>query len=220
MRMAMLTTLLLLTCFTQVGRTQEKNVPEPRRSLLEREIRELRSKLATLEKELAGLPADEVQKKKEVVKETPPAKTGEGEKKKETANVPAATLKEADAKAEKAIKALGGQVVWDGEKEKVIVGVFFRGKISDGDLKELSVLDNLQRLSLENTKVTDSGIKELTRHKGLQVIFLTQTSVTDAGLKHLSGLTNLKTVNVTGTTVTAAGAETLRKALPKCTVIR
>src|SRR5437764_2879127 len=74
---------------------------------------------------------------------------------------------EADAKAEKAIKAMGGSVFRDQKaKGKPIVVVYLgASKVTDAGLKELADLTSLQTLLLDSTDVTDAGLKELSSLK-------------------------------------------------------
>ena len=70
-------------------------------------------------------------------------------------------------------------------------------RVTDAGLKELSVLKNLTRLDLDETGVTDAGLRELVIHKNLTLLDLRQNR-----------------------TVTDAGVAELRKALPKCLILR
>ena len=81
---------------------------------------------------------------------------------------------EDDTKAEKAIKALGGNVVRDDKAEgKPVIIVHFQDtKVTDTGLKELAGLKSLQHLYLNNTDVTDAGLKELASLKNLEVLVL------------------------------------------------
>jgi internalin A len=157
-----------------------------------------------------------------------------------------ASADEDDAKAEKAIKALGGRVERNSDAPgKPIVRVYLTGKqVTDVGLKELAGLKNLQTLDLRHTKVTDAGLKEIAGLKSLQFLLLNDTQVTDAGLKQvaalkslqflhlfytnvtdagvkeLAGLKRLRWLSLSDTQVTDAGVAELRKALPKCKIIR
>src|ERR1022692_1438917 len=87
---------------------------------------------------------------------------------------------EDDTKAEKAIKALGGEVVRKpAARGRPIVSVSFTDpKVADAGLKELAGLKSLQNLNLDSAKVTDVGLKELAGLKSLQVLTLSYTKVT------------------------------------------
>ena len=68
---------------------------------------------------------------------------------------------EDDAKAEKAIKAMGGRLERDrNAKGKPIIEVVLNGdKVTDAGMKELSGLKKLKVLFLGSTKVTDAGLE-------------------------------------------------------------
>ena len=157
---------------------------------------------------------------------------------------------EDDTKAEKAIEALGGQVVRspDAPGGSIIVVSFGNNKgrnVTDAGLKELAGLKSLQylnlsatnvtdvglkefaglksldALTLNGTKVTDAGLKELADFKSLQTLLLTGTQVTGrAGLKELAGLKSLQVLGLSGTQVTDAGVAELQKALSNCKILR
>jgi hypothetical protein len=129
---------------------------------------------------------------------------------------------EDDTKAEKAIKALGGEVIRnrDASGRPIITVDFIGTKVTDVGLKELAGLKSLHYLYLNGTRVTDAGLKELVGFKTLRTLTLWTTQVTDAGLKELAGLTNLQYLELGRTQVTDAGVAELRKALPKCEIIR
>jgi len=123
-------------------------------------------------------------------------------------------------------------------------GLDFHGlKVTDGDLKELARLTNLQFLRLSGTKVTDAGLKELAGLSNLRALDLGSTQVSDAGLKGLAGikdlrlllldgtkvtheglkelksLKSLRSVNLRKTGVTKEGITQLKKALPACRIV-
>jgi internalin A len=110
---------------------------------------------------------------------------------------------EDDAKAEKAVKALGGKIVRDANAEgKPIIKVDLSGKgVTDTGLKELAGLKTLRMLNLNATKVTDLGLKELAALKNLRILDVGGTEVTDTGLKELTGLKNLQVLNLNVTKV-------------------
>jgi hypothetical protein len=129
---------------------------------------------------------------------------------------------EAEDKAVKAIKKLGGRITRDEKaKGKPIVRVFLVGpKVTDAGLKHLAGLMWLTVLDLTDTKVTDAGLKHLAGLKQLRELDLQDTKVTDAGLKHLAGLKKLKTLDLFGTQVTSKGKADLEEALPLLTIAK
>jgi hypothetical protein len=123
---------------------------------------------------------------------------------------------EAEDHAVKAIEKLNGRITRDQKaKGKPIIGVYLSGTdVTDGELKELAGLKQLQNLKLYGTKVTDAGLKELAGLKRLKHLSLYKSEVTDAGLKHLARFKQLKRFNLSKTKVTAKGIAELKKALP------
>jgi internalin A len=105
-----------------------------------------------------------------------------------------------------------------------------RTKFGDEGLKDLASLKKLQKLYMNQTYVTDAGLKYLAGLDELQVLQLgggtneENTNFTDAGLKVLGGLKlkELRQLVITGRNpkITDAGLKELRKALPKCSIIR
>ncbi|MEK6238140.1 MAG: hypothetical protein N2C14_25790 [Planctomycetales bacterium] len=67
---------------------------------------------------------------------------------------------------------------------------------------------------------TDADLVHLRELKQLQWLYLHDTQVTDAGLIHLCELKQLRELVLQGTQVTGEGVTDLKKALPKCEIIR
>jgi RNA polymerase sigma factor (sigma-70 family) len=118
-------------------------------------------------------------------------------------------------------------------------------KVTDADLKALTVFENLQKLYLHHNAITDAGVANLKGLTSLRTLDLVDTRVTDAGLQHLAewmphlewlelsdtkitdsslraikGLKHLRRVYVHNTNVTDAGAEELRRAVPGVEIFR
>jgi uncharacterized protein (TIGR03067 family) len=93
-------------------------------------------------------------------------------------------------------------------------------KVSTEGLRELAGLKQLQSLSLVGTKVRDGGLKELAGLTKLQLLDLSYTKVTEAGLKDLADLKQLQSLNLSYTEVADTSHKELRKALPKCKIIK
>ena len=151
---------------------------------------------------------------------------------------------DADDRALKAVKDLGGEVVRIGDDPgKPVVNVDLHATgTTDADLKRLVGLKGLWKVNLSDCKgVTDKGMKELAGLQGLEVLYLSHTGVTDVGLKDLAGLKSLQFLNLAHcpgvtdaalpdlsavkglkyvrlylTKVTPAGTAALRKELPAC----
>jgi hypothetical protein len=82
-------------------------------------------------------------------------------------------------------------------------------QVTDGGLKELKVLQNLQALDLSNTRVGNVGVKELKELQSLRTLTLSFTQVTDSCLHELKGLKSLQELNLRYTKVTDAGLKEL-----------
>ena len=86
--------------------------------------------------------------------------------------------------------------------------------IGDKDLENISKMEHLVRLGLENTLVTDKAIKNLKNLKYLEYLNLYGTKITDEGLKDLYNLKNLQNLYVWQTQVTEKGIAALKQKLP------
>lgn len=82
--------------------------------------------------------------------------------------------------------------------------------VADGDLKDLSLLKNVQVLRLKETKIGDAGMEHVAKVATLKRLFLDKTAISDAGLSHLTGLKDLEFLNLYGTAVGDAGLEHLK----------
>ena len=92
--------------------------------------------------------------------------------------------------------------------------------VTDAGLKELAGLTNLTALDLGCTAVTDTGLKELVGLTSLTELSLCDTQVTDTEVNELAGLKKLNFLSLRGTAVTDKGVTELRKALPKCKIVK
>ena len=118
------------------------------------------------------------------------------------------------------------------------------GDVTDEMLARLSVLPNLEEVHLSGSAVTDTGIRQMT-HKfprlrwltaegtnvtdralddlkalNLEWLILRETLVSDACVPSLIAMTQLEQLDLRSTAVTEAGASRIRRALPKCKVLR
>ena len=84
-----------------------------------------------------------------------------------------------------------------------------RTKLSDSDIREISVLKDLQLLDISDTGVTGQTMSELSGLTSLESLDLSRTQVTDLELKQLARLKNLKELSISGTNVTDAGLKEL-----------
>ena len=94
-----------------------------------------------------------------------------------------------------------------------VAAVNLRGSLEQADatLVEVSRLNQLQRLWLNDASVTDAGLVHLEGLTTLSFLTLQDTQITDAGLVHLMGLTKLSILDLHGTRVTDAGLVHLKR---------
>jgi len=78
-------------------------------------------------------------------------------------------------------------------------------RIGDAGLVHLEGLTRLQELHLDHTEVTDAGLKRLAALPKLEILDLKGTRITDAGLAELGRLSNLKGLYLTRTGITDTG---------------
>ena len=91
-------------------------------------------------------------------------------------------------------------------------------KITDACLKEVAKLQQLEQLNLNDTKITDAGLKDVAKLQQLKRLYLSRTQITDACLPNLAKLQNLESLVLYYTKITADGVTELKKALPKCKI--
>ncbi len=84
-------------------------------------------------------------------------------------------------------------------------------RIGDAGLVHLEGLTRLQELHLDHTEVTDAGLKRLAALPSLEILDLKGTRITDAGLAEVGRLSRLKGLYLTRTGVTDAGLAQLRE---------
>jgi Leucine-rich repeat (LRR) protein len=91
-------------------------------------------------------------------------------------------------------------------------------KVENWDLEHLKDLPELRVLHLGHClHITDGGMRYIGKLKNLEELYLDQTLVTDNGLEDLKGLTNLKKLGVSGTFASGMG---LQAAIPNLQVNR
>ena len=93
-------------------------------------------------------------------------------------------------------------------------------KLTDDDLKNLSVLSDLQFLGLHGAPITDAGIDALVEIENLKELELSATNITDTALTKLAGLTSLEKLTLHNTKVSKKAVEELQNKVPGCQVIR
>ena len=114
-------------------------------------------------------------------------------------------LTDVDRSAQEVLGLLGTILEWPrlqtGQKLDLLAT-----QISDQELGNLlASLDDLQFLSLAETRIGDAGLVHLEGLTRLQELHLDHTEVTDAGLKRLAALPKLEILDLKGTRITDAG---------------
>lgn len=93
-----------------------------------------------------------------------------------------------------------------------------KSNVTDAELENLAVLEELESLTLHGTKITNDGLNYLTNLKSLKELDLSNTNINDEGLKILENIKTLEKLQVHTTAVTNKGLEEFRAALPDCQV--
>jgi len=88
---------------------------------------------------------------------------------------------------------------------------------NDDALEPVSKFAKLEALSLEYTSVGDAGLAKLTGLPLLE-LHLDHTNLTDASVKALGALSKLRYMDLYHTEFTQQGYDSLKKALPGCTI--
>src|SRR5262245_63413531 len=103
----------------------------------------------------------------------------------------AARADEAEERAEKVIKDLGGAVIRDDKQPgKPVVTVYVNSPINRSAMKHISAFKELRSLSVGG--VTDDSIEEINSLKNLKSLTVGGgDDFTDEGLKHVAGHKNL-----------------------------
>jgi Leucine-rich repeat (LRR) protein len=89
--------------------------------------------------------------------------------------------------------------------------------ITDKGAAVVSGFHHLKHLDLINTQIGDATLSRLRNLKQLESLFLPGTRVTDEGLQYLIQLDHLQYVRLPAT-ITDKGVETIKLALPNCSV--
>ncbi len=91
-------------------------------------------------------------------------------------------------------------------------------RIHDRDLQALRELPHVKSVLLPGARITDEGLKHFEELRELTYLNLGQTLVTDRGIDRLARLTSLRALSLDGTDVSQVGFNSLRCALPTCTI--
>ena len=84
-------------------------------------------------------------------------------------------------------------------------------KVSDADLRSLTGLTHLEKLSLDYTQITDDGAVALRSMPALKNLSMRYTGISDRSAEYLAALPALTNVYLTGTKLTDAAIENLGK---------
>src|SRR5262249_8643641 len=85
------------------------------------------------------------------------------------------------------------------------------GQVTDATLAQLKELPTLSSLTVLSPQITDAALEHIKALPNLNMLFLTGTKVGDGGLKKLKDLKNLKVLALSKTQVTDAGLDTLKE---------
>jgi Leucine Rich repeat len=121
------------------------------------------------------------------------------------------------------LRRLGADVGQDHSRPGLPVDlVVLRPAAGDADLAGLCELRRLGFLELAETGVTDDGLRLVSELRALRTLRLNGAAgVTDEGLRHLEAMAGLKVLDLRGCpNVTDEGVARLKKALPRCRVVR
>ena len=84
-------------------------------------------------------------------------------------------------------------------------------KVDDKELRSLSGLTHLEKLTLDYTQITDDGTVALRSMPALQHLSMRYTNISDRSASRLAALPNVRRVILTGTTMTDAAVDDLAK---------
>jgi Leucine-rich repeat (LRR) protein len=113
------------------------------------------------------------------------------------------------------VKKLADLPSGDFEVEKIDLT---KTTVTDADLENLSVLPELQALSLHGTKISNEGMTHLTALKNLKDLDLSNTNITDEGLKILAGIPSLEKLHLHATAVSNKGLQEFHASVPGCQI--
>jgi hypothetical protein len=93
-------------------------------------------------------------------------------------------------------------------------------QIDTAQLAALAAIPALEILDLSGSHVADEHLTALSAAKSLADLSLNGTSITPAAIETLRALRGLRRLSLSNTRLSPADADVLRKALPKCVVVR
>ncbi|MDG2409622.1 MAG: hypothetical protein P8M53_11490 [Pirellulales bacterium] len=90
---------------------------------------------------------------------------------------------------------------------------FQTSQITDDDLANMPLPENVRSISLRGTAITDAGCRELMRARNLEIVDLQNTAITDKAIPVLLGLQRLWKANISSTNVSPVAQRELAKTL-------
>jgi Leucine-rich repeat (LRR) protein len=92
--------------------------------------------------------------------------------------------------------------------------------VTDLGIDPIGTLHELRELNLSGTQISARGLEKLSRLAKLEKLDLHGAKrIGDDAIAHLKALPRLRWVDLKDTGVTSAGSETLRSAMPQCTIL-
>lgn len=123
---------------------------------------------------------------------------------------------------QQAMDSVNGLDGWAREEDDGYVVADLNGgtcPIHDAVLKKLVDCQRLRKLTAYKTQITDAGLHYLRVHKDLRILHLDDcTGITDKSIPALSQLYWLNELSLTGTSISELGLQSLRAALPDCSI--
>lgn len=83
------------------------------------------------------------------------------------------------------------------------------GKVSDGGLRHMSGLSNLEALDLGNNQIGGAGLVNLSNLPKLKQLFLHDNPISDEGLSHIGEISSLEMLSLSNSSVTDDGLDHL-----------
>ena len=106
------------------------------------------------------------------------------------------------------IKRFGGDVeMGKNHPDRVVKVFFFQARFPNAMLDNLSLIPELQDLSIFHVELTDAALSGLTRLVQLRSLALVHSKINGAGFRDLAGMTKLETLNLGGSPITDANLE-------------
>jgi Leucine-rich repeat (LRR) protein len=82
--------------------------------------------------------------------------------------------------------------------------------VKDEELINVTLLENLELLTITKKSITDDGIKYISKLKKLRILTINEAQLTDRGMEYIGQLENLEELNISDTQVTDEGLKHLR----------